>query len=176
MIENNNLKFRLMIDNKEDYQKVYKWCQEKFVYEWFEQRKLSYEEIVNKYSNKINKSNQTVLIMEYENIPIGLLQFNKYVDNLEVINKKNFKNIYEYDLFIGKEAYLSKGIGKTIINTIDNYLFKEKNADAIILRPFKRNIRAIKCYQKCGYQMISEYLGKNTIGDLEVICVMLKKF
>lgn len=30
------------------YKLLYKWCSNKFVYEWFEQRILSYDEIVKK--------------------------------------------------------------------------------------------------------------------------------
>ena len=40
-------------DKKENYELMYKWCSQEFIYKWFEQRKLSYEEIENKYKNKI---------------------------------------------------------------------------------------------------------------------------
>jgi hypothetical protein len=39
-------------DKKDSYELMYKWCSQEFIYEWFEQRKLSYEEIENKYKNK----------------------------------------------------------------------------------------------------------------------------
>ena len=43
-------------DKKDSYELMYKWCSQEFIYEWFEQRKLSYEEIENKYKKIINKS------------------------------------------------------------------------------------------------------------------------
>ena len=52
-------------------------------------------------------------------------------------------------------------------------IYDKYNADAIILRPFKRNIRAIKCYEKCDYKIIKEYDGKDTLGNPEIISVLL---
>ena len=49
-------------------------------------------------------------------------------------------------------------IGDDAIRTLENY-----NADAIILRPFKRNVRAIKCYEKCNFKNIYEYIGEDTL-------------
>lgn len=46
-----NISFRKIEDN-DDYIKLYNCCKNKYVYEWFEQRILSYDEIVNKYKNK----------------------------------------------------------------------------------------------------------------------------
>ena len=110
----NKISFRKLNDRKVDYLKLYKWCQNKFVYEWFEQRILSFDEICNKYEKKLMQNKQKLFIIKY-------------------------------------------------------------NADAIILRPFKRNIRAIKSYEKCGYKIINEYDGKDTLGNPEVITVLLHK-
>ena len=53
-----NITFRNLKDNQDEYKKLHKWCQNKFVYEWFEQRILSYDEIVNKYKNKLTEKKQ----------------------------------------------------------------------------------------------------------------------
>lgn len=54
-------------------------------------------------------------------------------------------------------------------------IYSKYDADAIILRPFKKNVRAIKCYQKCDYKIIGEYKGTDTIGNLEMITVLLNE-
>ncbi len=54
-------------------------------------------------------------------------------------------------------------------------IYSKYNADGIILRPFKRNIRAIKCYEKCNYKIIDEYEGTDTIGNPEILTVMLNE-
>ena len=54
-------------------------------------------------------------------------------------------------------------------------IYEDYNADAIILRPFKRNIRAIKCYEKCRFKNIYEYVGKDTLGNKERIVGLINK-
>ena len=40
-------------DKEENYDLLYKWCSHEFVYEWFEQRIISLDEIRSKYKNKL---------------------------------------------------------------------------------------------------------------------------
>ncbi|MBQ8132175.1 MAG: GNAT family N-acetyltransferase [Bacilli bacterium] len=155
------ISFRLMKDT--DYEMVYHWCNKPHVFEWFEQRKLSYEEIVSKYDSKINHSNQVVCIMEYDDQPIGLIQYYPYEEKY-----LDYHNPYEYDLFIGEEEYLSKGIGNSILQNMNDFLFYTMKADCIILRPMKRNERACRCYEKNGFCKKLEYEDTDTIGNKEV--------
>ena len=157
------------IDTEDTYKKIYEWCQNKDVYEWFEQRILTYDEIVSKYKNKLLNKKQDLYLINYNNKDIGLVQIYKYEDDINL----NYNNTYEYDLFIGNTNYLNKGIGKEIVELIDNLIYTKYKSDYIILRPFKRNIRAIKCYQKCGFKIIKEYKGKDTLGSSEDIVVLI---
>ncbi len=170
-----DISFRNLEDKEEDYKKLYKWCRQKFVYEWFEQKKLSYEEIITKYRNKLRSKAQELLIINYNNLDIGFVQIYKYNNNVEIKKLQKYKNVYEYDLFIGEKEYLSKGLGTKIINLINQKIYEDSRADAIVLRPFKRNIRAIKCYEKSNFKNIYEYIGEDTLGNKEDIVVLLNK-
>ena len=170
-----NISFRKLIDNDEDYNMLYNWCKNDYIYEWFEQRLLSLEEIKNKYKRKLNEKKQELLIIQDDNKDIGLVQLYKYDNDLNTNLLSNYKNIYEYDIFIGDESYLSKGIGSKVIELVNYKIYNEYLGDAIILRPFKRNTRAIKCYQKCGFNILYEYNDQDTIGNPETIVVMLNK-
>ena len=156
-------------DSEDTYNKLYYWCSNKNVYEWFEQRLLTYDEIVSKYKKKLLDKKQDLYIINYNNKDIGLVQIYKYEDDINL----NYNNTYEYDLFIGDTDYLNKGIGKEIVELINNLIYTKYKSDYIILRPFKRNIRAIKCYQKCGFKIIKEYKGKDTLGSSEDIVVLI---
>lgn len=159
-----NITFRNLKDNQDEYKKLHKWCQNKFVYEWFEQRILSYDEIVNKYKNKLTEKKQELLIIKCNDKDIGLVQIYRYDDIT-----------YEYDLFIGEEEYLDKGIGSIIVDKVNDIIHNKYKVNNIILRPFKRNIRAIKCYEKCDFKYISEYQGKDTLGNPEIIVILKKE-
>lgn len=167
-----NITFKKLTDRKANYLKLFKWCQNKFVYEWFEQRILSYDEIVIKYKNKLKEKKQDLFIIQCNDIDIGLVQIYMFENDIKIDTDNN---TYEYDLFIGEEEYLDKGIGTLIVNKVNDIIINKYHANSIILRPFKRNIRAIKCYEKCGFVNILEYLGKDTLGNPEVISVLIKE-
>lgn len=160
-------------DTIANYKLLYEWCSKRDVYEWFEQRILSYDEIVTKYKNKLKDKKQELYIIKYNNHEIGFVQIYKYNFDIKLDKLNKYKNIYEYDLFIGVEKYLSKGIGQKIVNNINKMIQNKYNPDCIILRPFKRNIRAIKCYQKCNFYKIDEYIGSDSLGNKEEIVVLI---
>ena len=170
-----NITFRPLENSSHDFKLLHKWCKQEFVYTWFEQRILSYDEIVTKYTNKLNSNKQELLIIKCDDKDIGFTQIYKYNHDVFIKNINNYNNIYEFDLFIGEEAYLSKGIGTIIVKLINDMIYFKYHADVIILRPFKRNIRAIKCYEKCDYKVIDEYNGKDTLNNPEIITVLLNK-
>lgn len=159
-------------DKKDSYELMYKWCSQEFIYEWFEQRKLSYEEIENKYKNKLLANQQQLFFINYNNNKIGFVQIYKYDDKKSESFKK-YDSIYEYDIFIGESEYLSRGIGTQIIKYVNNYIYEKHLCDCIVLRPFKRNKRAVKCYEKCGFEIVDEYVGSDTLGNKEKMIVLL---
>ena len=167
-------KIKLVNFSDEDavYKLLYKWCSNKFVYEWFEQRILSYDEIVKKYKNKLLGGKQKLFLISFNNNLIGLVQIYKYND-LMFDGLKEYENIFEYDIFIGDSKYLRRGIGTKVVDIVNNLIYDNYSADCIVLRPFKRNTNAIKCYQKNSFHIINEYDGKDTLGNNERIVVLI---
>lgn len=164
----NKIELVNFLDNDSNYKLMYKWCSYEFIYEWFEQRKLSYSEIVDKYQKKLLLGKQKLFIINYNNKAIGYVQIYLYDDILS-----NYNNFYEYDVFIGEVDYLSKGIGMEIVNYINEYIFKNLLGDGIILRVCKRNVRALKCYWKCGFKIIKEYDDVNTVNEREKYVMLI---
>ncbi len=169
----NNIELIKLNDDDHAYKLLHKWCSNKHVYEWFEQRELSYDEIVKKYRNKLLEGKQELFLINYNGNSIGLVQIYKY-DDLIYDELEEYNNIYEYDIFIGELDYLHKGIGTKVIDLVNKYIYDNYSADCIVLRPFKRNINAIKCYQKCNFHIINEYDGEDTIGNKEKVVVLIK--
>ena len=151
------------LDDDNNYKLLHKWCSQKSIYEWFEQRLLSYDEIKDKYKNKLLKNEHDMFLITYDNNPIGYAQIYKSNDS------------YEYDLFIGEEDCQSKGIGSQVVRIINDMIFNQYGAHRIILRPFKRNVRAVKCYEKNGFRIIDEYDDKDTLGNDEKYLLMINE-
>jgi aminoglycoside 6'-N-acetyltransferase len=151
------------VDDENNYKLMHKWCSNDFVYEWFEQRVLSFDEIKNKYKNKLMSGEQDMYIMVCDDTPIGYVQIYKNDES------------YEYDLFIGEEDYLHRGIGSRVVKMINDLIYEKYKVDHIVLRPFKRNVGAVNCYKKNGFEIIDEYEDEDTLGNKEIYLLMINK-
>ncbi|EES49975.1 GNAT family N-acetyltransferase [Clostridium botulinum] len=113
---------------------------------------------VKKYNDKMLEMGKKIQINE------GTNNINIYKRKaLSIINKKNVlvgfmtykqsdycKNVYSIGITIGKK-YWNRGYGQDSIKTLIKYLFDDLNAKRIQLEVVSENIRAIKCYKKCGF-------------------------
>ncbi|MBQ2873342.1 MAG: GNAT family N-acetyltransferase [Bacilli bacterium] len=171
-----NITLRRLKDNNEDYKLLEKWYQQKEIYTHFEQRKLNLEEIKSKYYPRtLDNSSISVYMIEYKNIPVGIIQYQSINNDNKVLYKIDSDNCYEIDVFIGELDYHNMGIGYKSINMISDYLFNEKNANLLVISPLKSNINAIKCYKKSGFEIKDNYITENTIGILQEYVLMTKE-
>lgn len=65
--------------------------------------------------------------------------------------------------------YINKGYGTDAIKTLLKYYFESINMRTIYLDVATHNIRAIKCYEKCGFKIVKKYTIKNNEIKLENI-------
>ena len=159
-----------------DYELLEKWYNQKEIYYNFEQRIISLDEIKEKYYPRtLENASIPVYMIEYNDNPIGIIQY-------QLINERNKKiyniennNCYEIDIFIGNLDFHNQGLGSKCINIISNYLFKEKDANLLVMCPLIENKQAIKCYKKCGYEITKTFTDKNTIGISKEYVLMIKK-
>lgn len=64
--------------------------------------------------------------------------------------------MFGMDIFIGEEDYLDRGYGSKIVRAFANYLFENFGAQAILIDPAVSNTRAIRCYEKAGFQFLRD--------------------
>ena len=100
-------------------------------------------------TNIVDKSNNTIIAKRYKSdgTVTGAEKLeHKGLNDEPVVSAKYYKsdydvkefnNLYEYDLFIGEEFYLDKGLGKIVISIVNSILFDEKHADGIIYKKRK---------------------------------------
>lgn len=175
LVINDDIYLRNIIDIESEYRTLYKWCSDCSVYKYFEQRILSYEEIVAKYKKRTQKDCDIFTkIIVYKNIPIGLIQYYE----LDLFDKKhfelgNYNKVVNVDMFIGEPSYKGLGIGSLVIKYIGNYLINDY--DCVVLVPEVENINAIKCYEKSGFKKIKEFNYLNTLGEKTRNILMIKE-
>lgn len=83
-----------------------------------------------------------VFIINTEGRDIGCINY----DGL-----KSWQGIAELDIWIASSADWGKGYGSTALKTLSQDLLTHPGVDTIIIRPSKRNPRAIAAYQRAGF-------------------------
>src|SRR5699024_6193246 len=87
--------------------------------------------------------------------PIGYFQYYP-LEQSEVNAWYNGKpgTYYGMDQFIGEPMYWGRGIGTMLVRAAREYLVNVLQADIIAMDPQCWNTRAIKCYEKCGFEKV----------------------
>ena len=148
------LTVRLLEEKDKGY--LVKWLSDPRVLEFYEGRDNPHDlDMVTEHFYD-ERDGVSGCLVEYEETPIGYIQFYEvepkyrklygYEDADEII--------YGMDQFIGEIDYWNKGIGTLLVSSMVNYLTSNKNASKIVMDPQTWNERAIKCYEKCGFQKI----------------------
>ena len=152
----------------EDRYLLAKWLSDPTVLEYYEGRDNAFD------LGKVNKTfypegdRKGKCIAEYEGSAIGYCQYYPidegerklygYTDETEII--------YGIDQFIGETAYWNKGIGTKLVTSMVEFLTKHKQADRVVMDPQTWNERAIRCYEKCGFNKV-KLLPENELHEGE---------
>ncbi len=62
----------------------------------------------------------------------------------------------ELDIWMGTEKHCGRGFGSESIKIFCDYLTQNKQIERFIIRPSKRNVRAVRAYQKAGFIKVSD--------------------
>jgi aminoglycoside 6'-N-acetyltransferase len=139
---------------KKDNILLAKWLSDPAVLEFYEGRDNPFDiEKVNRvfYDSGVAKGQ---CIVEYVGKEIGYVQFYLLDDETKKVYGYGDENIYGMDQFIGETNYWGKGIGKLLVTSMMDYLINSKKATKVVMDPQTRNLRALKCYEKCGFKKV----------------------
>lgn len=79
---------------------------------------------------------------------------NKAIGNCGLIRVSEVHRHGEFGIFIGEKTYWNQGIGREATLLTLDYGFNILNLNNISLEVFAYNLRAIKCYEKAGFQLV----------------------
>ncbi|WP_257351536.1 acetyltransferase [Pseudalkalibacillus decolorationis] len=161
----------------EDQHVLTKWLSDPFVLKYYEGRDNPFDlEKVNK--EFFNPDNDSFgCIVEFEGKEIGYIQYYQ----LDEETRKRYgyldktENIYGTDQFIGEIDYWNRGIGSLLVKSMLEYLVEEKQADVVVMDPQIWNVRAIRCYEKCGFKRV-KVLPKHELHEGEYRDCLLIEF
>ncbi len=158
--ESDEIRVRKLTKNLQDMRYILKWLNNKKVSKYYGGIKdYTINEIIEKYSKKVDEKELTACIIELDEKPIGYLQFYNVNNETYEISKLKYKEIVKdnqkavaIDLFLGDDNSRDKGIGTKTIKMLIATLFNQYKTDVILIDPKINNERAIKCYKKCGFK------------------------
>jgi RimJ/RimL family protein N-acetyltransferase len=62
--------------------------------------------------------------------------------------------VYAMDQFIGDPELWDIGIGTRYVRLVVGWLAQKRKADAVLVDPRTANLRAVRCYQKAGFEVV----------------------
>lgn len=92
------------------------------------------------------------------------LELNKIVGVTGLHNLDYINNCCEFGLFIGDKDYWNQGYGEEASRLLLDFAFNILNMHNVMLLVFDYNTRAIKCYEKIGFQVIGRRRGAYRIA------------
>jgi RimJ/RimL family protein N-acetyltransferase len=75
----------------------------------------------------------------------------KHIGNCSYYNINETEGAAELGIMIGDRGYWDKGYGTDTVITLVNHIFRETNLNRIYLKTLESNIRAQRCFAKCGF-------------------------
>ena len=141
---------------KKDKVLLAKWLSNPEVLQYYEGRDNPFDERKVEQHFFDDVEDVTRCIIEFNGMPIGYLQFYEVDEEERKIYGYDSPTeiIYGMDQFIGEPSYWNKGIGTQLVHSVVMYLTSEKGAHRIVMDPQIQNERAIRCYEKCGFNKV----------------------
>ena len=150
LISDAEVAIRLMRDELGDYQVMSKWLSDPRVLEFYEGRDhpLALEQIESEYAPRIRgEEDVTPCLIILQSVPIGYMQF--YLVGEE--SRNSYGGGIRNRSVHWRNFVLESRLGHLLLL---RYLFQAKGARNAILDPHITNLRAIRCYEKCGFRRV----------------------
>ncbi len=145
-----------MRDDEEDYRLMARWLSDKRVLEFYEGRDKAFnlETVIEKFSPRVLGEDRVVpCFILYGKRPIGYIQYYPVNESADAeFGLETVESSYGVDLFIGEPELWGWGIGTRSLSAMVGYLFDELGAERVFIDPLASNQRAIRSYEKCGFQ------------------------
>jgi aminoglycoside 6'-N-acetyltransferase len=156
LIQHGQYAIRLMHDLLDDYTILAQWLTDPIVLEYYEGRDNPFplERVYQKYAPRVQRLHSTVpCFMLDRDKPIGYLQFSPLSPaDCAAFDLPTTACAFGMDLFIGESSRWNRGLGTTYVQLATHYLVEVCAASYITLDPRVDNLRAIRCYEKCGFR------------------------
>jgi len=111
---------------------------------------FKWEEIRDERKELFNEqpSLNKYLLIEYDNEIIGIFCHMHHPANIDNM---------EFHIWFVSTKYTGKGIGTKVVQIMKEYIHKSYHINTFVMRPWIKNLRAIRTYEKCGFEVTEPF-------------------
>lgn len=116
-------------------------------------------------------STTTLCIVEREREAVGFLQFYRWADEAEGAEEVGIPfddDTWGLDVMIGEEDLVDRGLGSAAVALLCEHLAASAGATSVALTTSVENARAIRAYEKAGFERRARVLDTDTKGGERV--------
>lgn len=114
---------------------------------------ISFKEYLTSYATELRQSSSQ------NRFAIETLD-GKHIGNCAYFNINETEKGAELGIMVGDRGYWDKGYGADSIITLLNHIFSQTNLDRIYLKTLDWNVRAQKCFEKCGFTPCGKIISR----------------
>ncbi len=156
LIQADRCALRLMRDHADDYATLARWLTDARVLEFYEGRDNPFPlaRVRKEYAPRVQRKHATVpCFMLFDNVTVGYLQYQPTSgQQLQEFALPHDARAFGIDMFIGEPLHWNSGFGTLFMQLALRYLADVHHATHVTVDPRVDNPRAIRCYEKCGFQ------------------------
>lgn len=110
-------------------------------------------------------STTTLCVVEHGGEPIGFVQFYRWADEAAAADEVGIPyddHTWGLDVMIGEGDRVDRGLGSAAVELLCDHLAAERGATAVALTTSVENARAIRAYEKAGFERRARVLDTDT--------------
>ena len=151
-----NLAFKFNLLTENDLPLMCEWLNNEHLQKWWRKGEITLEEVREKYLPRIIEQDSAIpYLAVLEEKAVGFIQYYSVTNgNPNWWPDEPGPDVFGIDTFLAEEENLNKGLGTEMVKHFVKFLFDEKNAMQVRVDPRPDNFRAIRCYEKAGFNQI----------------------
>ena len=107
---------------------------------------MSYREYVGYYADELQYASR-----QRRRFAIDCIEDGKHIGNCMYYDIDEDRKQTELGIMIGDRSYWGKGFGTDAVATLVRHVFNDTGVDRIYLNTLEWNVRAQRCFRKCGF-------------------------
>lgn len=165
LIAREGLILRPAQDSPADLAALHRWLNDPRVLEFYEGRDRPHSLQMVRDNFLAADPLTTACIIEWQGRAVGYLQFS-FIEGEELAEYgfASGERVMGLDLFIGEPELWGQGLGSRAVELISAFLSEKYAPDWLTLDPHAGNLRAIRCYEKCGFAKV-KYLPAHELHE-----------